>query len=229
MELFINQFIKEKYESYLKHEPRRKGTPRGEPIGFSREKYKAMLYVMRGFKLKDVAKLFNISYQIVRRWNTEEQFQKAIAEHSWQFAEYLITYLQKQIQKEQKFLNELTEGPIDKVIEFKGFAWKPEDLVKDYKYYHPQLKDALTLALLNPEKPKDIAFNIIIARLCKYLLRFETGKKDSPETINAWSNVGKTLNKQVITRIRKIHLKKRITDTDRKEAMLLLNMLEQGL
>jgi hypothetical protein len=237
MDFFIDQFIKEKYEDHLKHEPQRKGTPRGEPIGFSRDKYKAMLDVMRGLKLKDVAKLHNISYQIVRRWNTEEQFQKAIIEHSREFAEYLISYLQKQVRDDFKAVDDLLKGPITKVMEFKLLPWAPEELIKDYKWYHFWLKDAINGVLfdtskkiLNSKKPEDDLFKHVLLRLIDHTLQIETAKKEHNETVKEYHNATrKELKKQEIDCIRKILLKKRITDQDRKGAMFLLNMLEQGL
>jgi len=63
-------------------EPTRKDTPKGEPVGLSREKFEAALYVgLTNYKAPKIAKIVGISSSgLLRKWKTEPQFKKAVRE-----------------------------------------------------------------------------------------------------------------------------------------------------
>ncbi len=77
---FIKHFIKREMQKFK--EPReREGTPRGEPLGPSRIKYKASLYCAVGYSLKYVSMKLNISYGSLRNWTSKDpRFIKLINE-----------------------------------------------------------------------------------------------------------------------------------------------------
>lgn len=75
-------------------EPQRKGTPRGEKIGFPAKKYQASLLVaLTNFKLKkladDLNKRYGLSYGLLKKWRTEAEFRKACEDHAEEFANFL--------------------------------------------------------------------------------------------------------------------------------------------
>lgn len=70
------KFIKNRRQGYI--EPQRKGTPKGDPIGFSRKKYYAALLCITDMSLSDIAALSNVSYNLLRKWRTESDFLKSI-------------------------------------------------------------------------------------------------------------------------------------------------------
>ena len=70
----FGRFIEKKVNDYL--EPLRKGTPRGEPIGLSGPKYAATLICLYRLPLRKIAEKVRVSYGLLRKWRTEEGFQK---------------------------------------------------------------------------------------------------------------------------------------------------------
>lgn len=65
--------------------PTRRGTPRGEPIGFPPVKIKAAVLCMRkDVPLQEVAKKVGISYGLLRKWRSEDKFKEEINK-CWQY------------------------------------------------------------------------------------------------------------------------------------------------
>ena len=76
----LAKFIELKLREYV--EPTRIGTPKGELVGFSRAKYKAMLYALRETEdLEAQAKELGVSYGLLRKWRSEDQFKQLKSEH----------------------------------------------------------------------------------------------------------------------------------------------------
>lgn len=73
----IKEFISEKLSSYT--EPQRKGTPKGDPIGFSKVKYHTLLLCLDGIKVKDIAAKLHISPNVVSVWRTEDNFKAELS------------------------------------------------------------------------------------------------------------------------------------------------------
>lgn len=74
--------------------PRRRGTPKGQRIGFPREKYVATVYACYHLDLRYVAKRIGISYGVLRKWRTEEGFSQAVRDHVTAFTqEALLPFL----------------------------------------------------------------------------------------------------------------------------------------
>lgn len=72
----LSTFLAHKMYEYI--EPRREGTPKGEPVGLSRQKYHAaILSEMTGLDLKKLAKTVHVSYSLLLKWRTEEAFRAA--------------------------------------------------------------------------------------------------------------------------------------------------------
>ena len=65
--LLTGEFLSKKLDNYI--EPERKGVPKGEPIGFSKKKLEASLFVLFNFSKKDIASLLGISYNLLRKKN----------------------------------------------------------------------------------------------------------------------------------------------------------------
>jgi hypothetical protein len=87
---FLEKFINEKLNNYV--EPQRKGTPRGEPIGFSKQKYQATLLLMADMKQQDIAELIGVSYGLLRRWRTEKKFLEMTKKHCNEYLEMAMAY-----------------------------------------------------------------------------------------------------------------------------------------
>jgi len=77
---YLQDFIDQKLRIYV--EPARKGTARGERIGFSGAKYHASLLSALSFsKETDIAKKLDISYGVIRQWNIDDEFLKTMQRH----------------------------------------------------------------------------------------------------------------------------------------------------
>jgi hypothetical protein len=85
METLLQKFIKEKLINYI--EPSRKGTAKGEPIGLSKVKYEAGLFMLTRMTYKEIAERLNISHGIVLKWRTEALFMSTLDKHTNEFAE----------------------------------------------------------------------------------------------------------------------------------------------
>lgn len=69
-------------------EPTRTGTAKGEPIGLSRKKFEAALWMVlfpQVFRLKDIAERVGVSNGVLRVWRTQDDFKRVTedAAHRW--------------------------------------------------------------------------------------------------------------------------------------------------
>jgi hypothetical protein len=71
---FLNDFIRRNLKEYL--EPVRKGVPREEPIGLSKNKYHGCLLMLTDTHPSDIAHKLGVSYSLVRRWQADENFRE---------------------------------------------------------------------------------------------------------------------------------------------------------
>ncbi len=81
LKTLLQDFIRKRYKAYTS--PKRKGTKKGEAIGFSRSKYHATLYFLFDTKRPEnkliyLAKLVGESHNLIRKWHIEESFLKQI-------------------------------------------------------------------------------------------------------------------------------------------------------
>ena len=162
------RFIKEKRESYM--EPSRKGTPRGEIIGLSLEKYEASLFMLTSMNLKRISERSKVSYGLIRKWRTETPFKGQIEKHIMEFAPLFIGYQFKRwAEKDGDFREYYDPGD-----------FPPEYDLKDYdlslfmddeiKYYGSSLKKALSekLFILGEEIPFLLVYPAFI-NICRSL------------------------------------------------------------
>jgi len=94
---FIGDYVLFKFCEY--EQPTRAGTPRGEKIGFSWNKYHAAMMVgITNLKLKDIAKGIGISYGLLRKWKTEPEFVDSSFFHAVGFAHEIIRRVKKYLE-----------------------------------------------------------------------------------------------------------------------------------
>ena len=84
----------EKLAGYV--EPKKKGTPKGDPVGFSLAKYKATLYAFRDRVLPEnqdlatQAKQLGVSYGVLKKWRSEEKFKEMVSQHEREFTSRVL-------------------------------------------------------------------------------------------------------------------------------------------
>lgn len=90
----LTTFIKNQVRTYKP--PSRAGTPKGDKIGFSREKFLVSLLSITSLKQKDIAAQAAVSHALVRKWNTEPEFKQAVEKHRRKLADtFTATCLNK--------------------------------------------------------------------------------------------------------------------------------------
>lgn len=94
----ITPYINFKQNNY--EEPERKGTPKGDKIGFSITKFKAsMLVGLMDLSLKRISKECDVSYGLLRKWNSEPDFKKEKENLCTEFASILMKYVNSEFRK----------------------------------------------------------------------------------------------------------------------------------
>lgn len=68
--IFVNE-IMDHYQ-----EPTRTGIPKGEPIGFSKQKMGCCLLMLSHMTLKQISKFTGVSYGLLKKWRTEDEFKR---------------------------------------------------------------------------------------------------------------------------------------------------------
>lgn len=137
------RFIEEKAKNYT--EPTRKGTPRGETIGFSSQKYLASLYMLTSFDLKLLGQRLAISYGLLRKWRAEPLFKNQIEENAWEFGAIFIDHLlEKWVKEDEDIKDVFNMGFLKGKEELKGY----DDvlltgLMAETNFYSSQLKDTI--------------------------------------------------------------------------------------
>jgi len=114
-------YIDNKFSSY--HEPTRKGTPKGEAIGFSHVKYGATLLALTNIEVKKQANDLQVSYSMLRKWRTLDPFWEYVKKHSEEFALIFERKLKERTEMKNKLFkrwqNEIKNAQIDKVLNIK--------------------------------------------------------------------------------------------------------------
>lgn len=133
---FLDSFFMEKIKNY--QEPQRKGTPKGEPIGLSAQKYYAALLMLKDVPIKELSKSVRASYGLLRKWRTEKPFKEQITQIESDFMNELITHLGWRGEMQKKLANDYFEKSIKQIT-----TTPPPELTwnefRDLNHYSPQL------------------------------------------------------------------------------------------
>ena len=71
-------------------EPKREGTPRGTPIGFSYKKHLSAILAITRMKVMKQSELLGVPYGVLRKWRTEAEFKEKAKDHAKEFESYLL-------------------------------------------------------------------------------------------------------------------------------------------
>lgn len=139
----FSNYLKGWFEEYYR-EPTRKGIPKGERIGFSKTKFRATLWSLTSIEIKKQAEILNVSYGVLRKWRTEEQFAWQVKLHTQSFIRSLLEHLERRAR--DKWENLYGKYSEEETVFYKTII-DPE-LKKDFgdiEFYNPDL----TLAIYN--------------------------------------------------------------------------------
>jgi len=84
----LQEFISAKLKAHRK--PKKKGVPRGEPIGPSHKKFHASLLMLTRGSQKSIAEKVRSSHSLILKWRTEEQFRQLCAQHMAEFIKIFL-------------------------------------------------------------------------------------------------------------------------------------------
>lgn len=223
----LQEFLINRFKNYV--EPQRKGTPKGDPIGFSKEKYGASLFMLYDKKQKETANIFNISYGLLRKWNTEKVFKDAVTKHCIEYAEYLLTYLREKNKQLLRHEDEILKKPLNEIATHTRPQWDYNEF-SDYKYYNLKLKEIITIFFSNAVdkaiKENDMSFSMTIYNAIEAFRIFSGANKTNTEKEEE-KRLSKILEKSMLEDVKNILLKNTITKDDRKRAVAILALLEQ--
>jgi len=107
----LTDFISERLSQHK--EPTRKGVPKGEPIGPPRHKVEASLLCgLTALTLKDISGELRISYDLLMKWNTQEDFQSLMEGHVDNFIAYFLQGVAEHAEALRKGRREAPTGQI---------------------------------------------------------------------------------------------------------------------
>jgi len=132
----IDNFIYRKIDEY--EVPTRAGTPRGEPIGYSAKKYYAAVLCLKTVPVKEMAKMTKVSYGLLRKWRTEDDFKKLVEELSVEFTAEVINHLVARGIKQAELADEYVSRSVEEISKT-----PPPELTwnefEDLKFYSEKL------------------------------------------------------------------------------------------
>ena len=223
--LVLEEFIQEKGDGY--QEAERKGTPRGEPVGFSKVKYLTSLWMMTNLTLKDVSKKTGVSYGLVRKWHIQERFLHTIKRHCDEFVGLFIEYI-KERYKQRTGGND----PLPESISQLESGGIPENFfagLLDCHLYGTFLVSRISLYLGSSLRDAgDTAFVYTAISALEHLIIYTGGEtQQSLWGLNILKSEHiKDVKLGLLERAKEIILKPGVTKTERKLAASILSVLE---
>jgi len=115
----LTTFIKNQLHTYKP--PSRAGTPKGDKIGFSREKFLVSLLSITSLKQKDIAAQAAVSHGLVRKWNTEPEFKQAVEKHRGELADtftaaWLDKWFKERERQDKEYLKRLDKLSLAELV-----------------------------------------------------------------------------------------------------------------
>jgi len=225
----LADFIKSKVDNYV--EPTRKGTYRGDPIGFPTSKYSATLYALYDVTPREIAKILKISYGLLRKWKTEPEFKTLVFQHMEEFSQMFLHHLKKLVSEDvliyQKFID---SAPIEKLK--KGKIKLPV-IENDLNLYSQNLRVYLAVKLLEASKKEGLPFQSWAVNLIHSWVE-QPAKgykkiKPNPQLEEERQKLLKTLQKSILDHVADLLGKETITETERRESIWALTLIKDAL
>ncbi len=226
----LADFLQEKVRLYVA--PTRAGTPRGQSIGFSKEKYLATLFTMTSFNVKRLAKKLRISYGVLRKWRTEPDFKKTVTNHYKEFADLFFKHVRTRIMAERRDTNDILKLPESSIAKTQLVGVRGFDEFNDGELYG----DLLILKLWNDliaevrrKKSKNIQ-DILFYNEILWIFDWIGKRKGNPTLYMDWHQKSKgSVFKGAIKEAIRILVLSNPTVNQRKTAIFSLTCIAQAL
>jgi hypothetical protein len=187
--LLLN-FIIDRLSNYK--EPTRKGVPKGDPIGMSYSKYLICLVMLYNFPLKDIIKqakditrLADISYGLLRKWRTEPNFKEMYEKNCHDFTEYFITHFKEwhrsnkrelEVHFKDSLIADLSCNPLPHV-DLRDFD--------DIPNYNQDILKTITSQLLDLINTDDLTMKMEVYLIFELMSKNKAARKASKRTLEA--------------------------------------------
>jgi hypothetical protein len=132
----LADLINERASTYV--EPSRKGTSRGQAIGFPREKYVAALLYLTNFPLEHQAKALKVSHGLLRKWRTEKKFWDVVGDHLQELSKRFWSVIKDHVEKEKVLWEKFAELPLEQQANFE-IPSLPYTEFEDSFLYNPHM------------------------------------------------------------------------------------------
>ncbi len=233
----LHAFMKKKRAEYVP--PNRKGTRKGDPIGFGKTKYRATLRCLydipsRAFTFKQLSKAMHVSYELLRKWHTEKVFLEQVKEHENEFAGFLMEFVAQWHKREWDKSEARLKQPIKTIaktnemqITHKAIDELREKMFDGF-FYNRSLRFKIFLIVQiqaeNARKTHDLAW---IADL-NLVLRF-LGKpgSESQELKDLRNKISRTIADGWLNRAKNVLCGSSVSLKERKSLVLGLNSIQE--
>ncbi len=226
----LTKFIHDRLSKYT--EPARKGVPKGHPIGMSFVKYKASLYMLYDFPLKDIAKDFAISYGLLRKWRTEPDFKEMHKKHCHDFtAMFLVHFKEWHVNNIKNYKNFVKNEPIYK-LEMHNLPAIDVREFEDISKYNFELINLITSEFCKIINKGDLALDSDIYLIIR-LMKGNNSASKTPKSIQllietARQKALRELKKSILEKAINSLKKPSITEQIKREIIIALDSLKQS-
>lgn len=226
METLLKKFIREKLKNYV--EPERRGTPKGDSIGLSKVKYEATLLMLTSAPYKEIAKFLNISHGLVLKWRTEPSFKATLDEHQTEFSTLFVKHILEVTSTIKDFNVPENYNNID-LNEFNGGNFSL-DLFTMILLVLEELRNRLIEEFNLQTLP--VVLDVFAFFTYTY---YEVRLRDQGEADKLmredykffYSTTTNLLSERIIKEVTNILKRKPLTESDRREALSWLDMVNQ--
>jgi len=225
----LQSFINNEIAEY--REPQRQGTPKGEPIGFLNDKYKASLYMLKGIGQKNIAEQLGKSHELLRKWNSEDEFKKKVEEHRYKFVSMHLDNIKLRLKRKKELYDKVLQKPTKDIGSMKSDKWGLGlDEYRDIRDYRFDVKRELAQAFADAIKTADttkadyLDFVLEVYRILNLIWsrKIEVNK----EVKQHKKIVREKLKRLVSKRLEDTLLKLKIKGKDKKEVLDALSFIE---
>jgi hypothetical protein len=244
-ENLIEEFFRTEIENYS--EPQRRGTSRGDPIGFSKVKYSASLFSLTDKDLKEVARSLSVSYGLLRKWRTEDQFKKMVNKHVEKFSVIFYRHILELVIEDRKRQEEFLSKPLEEIASSQLPQVSRENRhrrISSYLSYSPILQKKIGQIFLKINEGKTetlLKMGVIrnedempllmlgAASFVEWigdLSRKLEGRSKNPDEEKLALEITKMSRESLYAMAQEIIMKREITDEDRKQLLYVCKLMQ---
>ncbi len=145
-------FIQKKVRTYA--EPARRGTAKGDLIGFSKKKFSVTLAsALSDLNAQGISRLARVSYGVVRVWRTEHEFKILVEKNQKEFCEFFLASVQERVKRDRELLKEFFRRPPGQIAGSRPPTVGYGNIEEETKFFSNQLIKKIIESLPPPPLP----------------------------------------------------------------------------